>query len=259
MMSQGDKARTHAARGWRTWCVTFGAAYLVALLTACLGRIGMNVLGDGGAVTYTYMSAGHPNLYDQSTLDSLAGAITGEALLGFIFAGGLCLALAVASAMLFAWLNGPSSNLRTGIVAALVTGLATCLVSLVCLVIVVPSCFSALQLSSMSSSGGGMGGVVFSLIVCVTTLVAAASLILDWAVCGYKDHPVAAMLKTVLAALVCGLLVLAVVVQVGNVLALVDLDTAALAGSMWIGTAVNVVIAAVALVLASRATAKKEA
>lgn len=250
-MSQAGSGLVHSPHTERNWFVSYGAMYVIALLTAFLGKIGLEQLGNAGYITYSYASVTHPKLYDQSILDALAGAVTGEALLGFILAGGLCLALAVASAMLFVHLSSGCAYSRHDMVAAFITGVATCIVSMLCLAIVIPSCFSALQLSSMSSDAS-MGGLIFTLIMCVGTLIAAASLVLGWAVDGVADRPAKMFLKTVLAALICGIVVLLIVEKVGELLAEVTLDGGALVGALWIGVAVNVVIAIVTIFLGTK-------
>jgi hypothetical protein len=247
-VSDKGKRSTCVHAGARRWAAVFGAAYAIALICAVLGSVGLGALGSAGAITYDYSSAGHPVLYDQPLLDSLGGALTGGSLLGFIYAGGLCLALSVATALLYVRLAG-GAGAREGIGAAFACGIVTAVVSIVCLVIVVPSCFSSVQLMSMSSdagASGGMGAVACALVLAVGTLIAAASLVLRWSVRQADAHPGRAWLKTVVAAAVCGIVVLLCVENAYRVLAQVELDAGALAGALVVATVANVVMAGVA-------------
>ncbi|MEE8722651.1 MAG: hypothetical protein SOI38_06695 [Eggerthellaceae bacterium] len=253
-MTDRKKRPTRANAGARRWVAVFGAAYVIALVCACLGSAGLGMLGDAGAITYNYGSAGHPVLYDQPVLDSLGGALTGGSLLGFIYAGGLCLALAAATALLYVRLAG-SAGAREKVGAAFVCGIVTAIVSIACLAIVVPSCFSSVQLMSMSSSAGGSGGVgaaACALVLAVGSLVAAASLVLRWAVRQADAHPGRAWLKTVIATAVCGIVVLLCVENAYRALAQVELDAGALAGALVVATMANVVMAGVAGALDAR-------
>lgn len=253
-MSEKGKRPMCAHADARRWAAVFGAAYAVALICAVLGSVGLGMLGSAGAITYDYSSAGHPVLYDQPLFNSLSGALTGGSLLGFIYAGGLCLALAVATALLYVRLAGRASA-REGIGAALACGIATAVVSIVCLAVIVPSCFSSVQLMSMSSGGGasgGMGAVVCALVCSVGTLIAAASLVLRWAVRQADAHPGRAWLKTVIAALVCGIVVLICVENAYGALAQVELNLGALTGALVAAIVANVVLAGAAVTLDCR-------
>ncbi|MBQ9068170.1 MAG: hypothetical protein IJ131_03780 [Eggerthellaceae bacterium] len=207
----------------------------VAAVICALGRAGLAAMDVTGAFSYNYRTATAPYLTEGlSTLDKLCMVSTGGTLVGFIFAGGLALCLAVASAMLFSYVFDGEGEGGMGV--ALVWGFATAIVSFACLVVTVLGLFSRVQLSQMASSGGGsLGVLVVLLFLCVGTLVAAASTVLR-AATRRGSTTGKNVLWTILLALVCGAVVCVLTVGAFGAINAVPSDTGTMVG--WLVAAV---------------------
>lgn len=230
--------------------------YVIALIVALLARIGLSVMGNSGVLAFNYSSATHPEIYKKPLFDQLAEALTSGSFFGFLFICGLCLALAVASVMLFSYiLHTGSYEAAHPEIWACVTGALTVLVSIVCIAIIAPANFSEIQIMFMGSMGGdmsGAGGVAISLFICITTLIAAASMVFDWCISLWKKSWRRGFLSFVLATLICGMIVLLLLQNIAGILFCVSVDMAALTGALWIAIVVHIAIGAFICVLNAR-------
>lgn len=209
--------------------------FLIALVVAVLARVGLAVMDNSGVLSYNYRAATQPyGTEGLSTLDQLPMTLTGGQFIGFIFIGGLCLSLAVAAAMLFAHVFEKGEG-KLG--TALVWGFATAIVSFACLIIVVLGMYSRVLLSSMTSGGGEGGSLGLTLgllVLCVGTLIAAASMVLHAAYT--REGSWKRMLWAVLLALVCGAVVCVFVVGGFGAINAMPSNSSAIAG--WLGAAI---------------------
>lgn len=252
--------------------------YCIALVSALIARVGIDIMAQAGTFTFNYKSATAPFAMSGPLLDQICGTLTGGTLVAFMFASGLVLALAVASVLLFARLMAGTSSRDSAVQieglssaptahagcaaasgsikgeekslvpCALVWGIATVVVSIACLLVVVLGSFSAVQLSQMTSklSGGALMALAGLLFVLATgTLVAAASIVLcRSAILGQDSRNIA--FKALRSAIVCGLIVAALTACTYTPIAQATLDAAGLALWLGIDTLANVAIIAVA-------------
>ncbi|WP_350454735.1 hypothetical protein [Slackia heliotrinireducens] len=221
----------------------FLTLFASALIIALLGRIGSKVLDVTGALGYNYRAATAPYLTDGlTTLDKLPFTMTGGTLVGFIFAGGLALCLATATALLFAHLY-PQKG-QGGIGVALVWGFASAIVAFVCLFIIVLGLYSEVLLSQMTKGGGGSLGLTLGMLVlAVGTLTAAASLVLRGALVKGAGSSRPTFVWVIATLAVCGAAVCALVCICFSAINANPASPAAIAGSLGAACICNLVMA----------------
>lgn len=182
--------------------------YIVGAIVCALAVIAVRCADATRILGYNYGSATAPYVGSSgSTLDQLAGALTGGTLIGFVFAGGLAFSLAMATVLLFAHVHADGEGSGTLIARALLWGLVTAAVSIIMLMVLVFNLFSGVMISQMTGKGGsGMGIMLLGLLLVVGTLIAAASIVLHSVVTRSRvaDHPARDLIVSTVA---CGAIV----------------------------------------------------
>ena len=124
----------------------YATLFLIALAVALAGRVGLAVMDVTGTLSYDYISAA-----DVPILDVVCSILTGSALVAFMYAASLAMAVSTAGVALYGFLVWRGEGALARPATAFLWGWATALVALVCLMIVVLGSLSAVQVGSMSS------------------------------------------------------------------------------------------------------------
>ena len=74
----------------------FGTLFLIALAVALVGRVGLAVMDATGTLSYDYISAA-----DVPILDVVCSILTGSALVAFMYAASLAMAVSTAGVALY--------------------------------------------------------------------------------------------------------------------------------------------------------------
>ncbi len=77
----------------------FGTLFLIALAVALVGRVGLAVMDATGTLSYDYISAA-----DVPILDVVCSILTGSALVAFMYAASLAMAVSTAGVALYGFL-----------------------------------------------------------------------------------------------------------------------------------------------------------
>ena len=228
----------------------FAMLFCLAVVVALVGRIGLAVMDATGTLSYDYISAA-----DVPILDVICSILTGSALVAFMFAAGLALVVSTAGPALYGLLAGRGSVGPGRPATAFLWGWATALVALVCLLIVVSGILSAVQVASMSSKLPSIPVLVVALVgfaAFLGTLLGAASMTVCACFARARDVKRAGW-NLVIAAAVCGLVVM--VLTVGTFAAI---NTASInVGAVGAWFAADVVVN-LAILFGANALAKRQ-
>jgi len=228
----------------------FVMLYVIALVLAILGRIGIAILDGMGGVAYDYISVSSGSLFVQ-----LLSIFTGAQLYVFMCAMALLCCVLLASAILHgvAYAKDPAS-MTTGRV--LLASVVTALVAFLCLIIPVAGVFSGVQVwglkiqAPVTGAVIGMGLIAF---LAVAALEFAAIQVVDACIATTSDEK-GLWTKLLIASAVCGLIV--IVLSVFTFHAMDTFPLNATGGMLWFGIAlvVNLVIG-----FGAQAVSKKKA
>lgn len=223
--------------------------FLLALVVAVIARLGLGIMDQSGTLAYDYISAaGIP------ILDIVCSILTGSAFVAFMFAAALTLIISTAGVALQGLLftRGAAGAGKLG--QSFLWAWATALVAIICLFIVVSGILSPIQVASMSSKLPGTLVLVGALIVFaafIGTLLAAASMVVCACFAKARDEKRAGW-YLVIAALVCGLIVMFLTINTFAAINVLSVDISSV--GMWFGIDLLVNLA---LFFASYALVKK--
>lgn len=230
--------------------------FCIALVVAVVGRIGLFVMDITGVLTYDYIAASTGTLLNQ-----ICTVLTGPSFFAFLFVAGLVLSLSTVGVALYGcWYEkGVLALAKPGY--ALVGGAAITVAALVCMFVATSGIMSAVQISSMKTKLTMDGGVMLMallFLVAIITLLAAASLVVCACVSCAKNRRRIGV-NLIIAAAVCGLVVMALTVGTFASVNVVELD--GIAGAWWFGidTVVNVAMMMVSVMLIKKAQRSKDA
>ena len=213
----------------------YATLFLIALAVALAGRVGLAVMDVTGTLSYDYISAANVPI-----LDVVCSILTGSALVAFMYAASLAMAVSTAGVALYGFLFSRGEGAPARPATAFLWGWATALVAIACLLVTVSGILSAVQVASMSSKLPGMPVLVLALVgfaAFIGTLLGAASMVV--CACLARKRPGRAL---VLAALGCGLVVMALTVGTFAAINTANINLAAVGGWFAADTAVNLVI-----------------
>ena len=188
-----------------------------------------------GALSYDFISAAGVPI-----LDVVCSILTGSALVAFMYAASLAMAVSTAGVALYGLLFSRGEGAPARPATAFLWGWATALVALACLLVTVSGILSAVQVASMSSKLPGAPVLVLALVgfaAFIGTLLGAASMVV--CACLARKRPGRAL---VLAALGCGLVVMALTVGTFAAINTANINLAAVGGWFAADIAVNLVI-----------------
>ena len=211
----------------------YGTLFLIALAVALVGRVGLAAMDLTGTLSYDYISAAGVPI-----LDVVCSILTGSALVAFMYAASL--AVSTAGVALYGLLFSRGEGAPARPATAFLWGWATALVALACLLVTVSGILSAVQVASMSSKLPGAPVLVLALVgfaAFIGTLLGAASMVV--CACLARKRPGRAL---VLAALGCGLVVMALTVGTFAAINTANINLAAVGGWFAADIAVNLVI-----------------
>ena len=183
----------------------YAMLFLIALAVAIVGRIGLAVMDLTGTLSYDYISAA-----DVPILDVVCSILTGSALVAFMYAASLAMVVSTLHGLLFARRSEGAGRPAT----AFLWGWATALAAIVCLLITASGILSAVQVASMSSKLPSLPMLVLALVgfaAFLGTLLGAASMTVCACLARARDEKRAGW-NLVLAAFVCGLVVMVLTV-----------------------------------------------
>lgn len=187
----------------------FGTLFLIALAVALVGRVGLAVMDATGTLSYDYISAA-----DVPILDVVCSILTGSALVAFMYAASLAMAVSTAGVALYGFLVWRGEGVSARPATAFLWGWATALVAIACLLVTVSGILSAVQVASMSSKLPSLPLLVLALVgfaAFLGTLLGAASMTVCACLARARDEKRAGW-NLVLAAFVCGLVVMVLTV-----------------------------------------------
>ena len=213
----------------------YGTLFLIALAVALVGRVGLAAMDLTGTLSYDYISAAGVPI-----LDVVCSILTGSALVAFMYAASLAMAVSTAGVALYGLLFSRGEGAPARPATAFLWGWATALVALACLLVKVSGILSAVQVASMSSKLPGAPVLVLALVgfaAFIGTLLGAASMVV--CACLARKRPGRAL---VLAALGCGLVVMALTVGTFAAINTANINLAAVGGWFAADIAVNLVI-----------------
>lgn len=230
--------------------------FCIALVVAVIGRVGLFVMDVMGVLTYDYIAGSTGTLLNQ-----ICTVLTGPSFFAFLFVAGLVLSLSTVGVSLYGcWYErGASALAKPGY--ALASGAATTIVAGVCLFVVASGILSSVQISSMKTKLAVDGGVMLMAllaIVAIITLLSAASLVVCACVARAKSGRGIGV-NLVIAAAVCGLIVMALTVATFASLDVAEIDGLASAGWFGIDIIANVAMTIVAYVLIKKTSRSGEA
>lgn len=185
---------------------SYGALFALSLVVAFVARVGLGVMDLTGTLSYDYISAA-----DVPMLDVICSILTGSTLVAFMALSGLVLVVSVAGVALFGLLfeRGVAGAGRPA--TAFLWGWVTALVALVCGLVMASGILSAVQVGSMSSKLPGTAVLLLAAVVFaafIGTLLGAASQVVCLCVAHAKARGTGLGRALVVAALVCGLVVM---------------------------------------------------
>lgn len=213
----------------------YATLFLIALAVALAGRVGLAVMDVTGTLSYDYISAANVPI-----LDVVCSILTGSALVAFMYAASLAMAVSTAGVALYGFLVWRGEGALARPATAFLWGWATALVAIACLLVTVSGILSAVQVASMSSKLPGMPVLVLALVgfaAFIGTLLGAASMVV--CACLARKRPGRAL---VLVALGCGLVVMVLTVGTFAAINTANINLAAVGGWFAADTAVNLVI-----------------
>ena len=213
----------------------YGTLFLIALAVALAGRVGLAVMDVTGTLSYDYISAANVPI-----LDVVCSILTGSALVAFMYAASLAMAVSTAGVALYGFLVWRGEGAPARPATAFLWGWATALVAIACLLVTVSGILSSVQVASMSSKLPGMPVLVLALVgftAFLGTLLGAASMVVR--ACLARKRPGRAL---VLAALGCGLVVMVLTVGTFAAINTANINLAAVGGWLAADIAVNLVI-----------------
>lgn len=187
----------------------YAMLFMIALAVAIVGRIGLAVMDLTGTLSYDYISAA-----DVPILDVVCSILTGSALVAFMYAASLAMVVSTAGVALHGLLFARRSEGAGRTATAFLWGWATALAAIVCLLITVSGILSAVQVASMSSKLPSLPLLVLALVgfaAFLGTLLGAASMTVCACLARARDEKRAGW-NLVLAAFVCGLVVMVLTV-----------------------------------------------
>lgn len=187
----------------------FGTLFLIALAVALVGCVGLAVMDATGTLSYDYISAA-----DVPILDVVCSILTGSALVAFMYAASLAMAVSTAGVALYGFLVWRGEGVSARPATAFLWGWATALAAIVCLLITASGILSAVQVASMSSKLPSLPMLVLALVgfaAFLGTLLGAASMTVCACLARARDEKRAGW-NLVLAAFVCGLVVMVLTV-----------------------------------------------
>lgn len=193
----------------KTMARPYATLFCLALVVALLARLGLLAMDISGTLSYDYISASGVPI-----LDVICSILTGSTLVAFMFLAGLVLVISTAGMALYAFLFERGYEGAKKPLFAFLWGWATALVALICAFIVGSGILSSVQVGSMSSKLPSMGILVLALIVFaafIGTLLAAASQVVCLCIAKSKEGK-GLGLRLILAAIFCGLVVVALTV-----------------------------------------------
>ena len=227
----------------------FGTLFLIALAVALVGRVGLAVMDATGTLSYDYISAA-----DVPILDVVCSILTGSALVAFMYAASLAMAVSTAGVALYGFLVWRGEGVSARPATAFLWGWATALVALACLVVVVLGILSAVQVGSMSSKLPGLPIIVVGVIgfaAFLGTLLGAASMVVCACVARWRaGHSLE--LSLIAAVALCGAVVAALTVGTFSALNVASISLPALGG--WFAADV---VANVAMLFGAKVYADK--
>lgn len=226
----------------------YGTLFLIALAVALVGRVGLAVMDVTGTLSYDYISAA-----DVPILDIVCSILTGSALVAFMYAAALAMVVSTAGVALYGLLFARGEAGAGKPATAFLWGWATALVAIVCLLVTVSGILSAVQVASMSSKLPSMPVLVLALIgfaAFIGTLLGAASMTV--CACLARKRPGRSL---VVAALACGLVVMALTVGTFAAINTASISLAAVGGWFAADVVVNLIILFAASALTKKARA----
>ncbi|MEG1253891.1 MAG: hypothetical protein RSD25_03070 [Raoultibacter sp.] len=217
----------------------------IAAVVAVLGRVGLGIMDAIGVLTYDYIASSTGTLLNQ-----VCTALTGPALFALMFTAGLVLSISLAGVLLygyFATLRNPADLVDPK--CALVWGLCTTLVAIVCGAIVASGVLSAVQIASMKTKlvmDAGMVLMGLALVLAIATLLAAAMMGLCMCLARGKKNGHTSRYLIIVAA-VCGAVVMVLTIFTFAPFNVVHLN--GMACALWLGIdcLANILMMAVAL------------
>ena len=234
---------------------SFLALFGVALVVAVVGRIGLAVMDLAGVLTYDYIAASTGTLLNQ-----VCSALTGPALVAFMALGGMVCALAVAAPMLYGYWFQRGARKLGGFGPALAAGGAVTVAGLVCALVFASGIMSAVQLASMKTKlvlDGGMALMGVTFLAAIVTLNAAACAVMAMCAARAERGRGSLVANVLVAAAVCGLVVMAFAVPTFATINVAHLDGLVCAGWLVLDTVANLVLLGVAVRLARPAGAQE--
>lgn len=187
----------------------YGTLFALALAVALVGRIGLAVMDLTGTLSYDYISASGVPM-----LDVICSILTGSTLVAFMALAGLVLTVSTAGVALQGFLCWRGAEGAGRPAAAFLWGWATALVAVVCAFVMASGILSAVQVASMSSKLPSLPMLVLALVgfaAFLGTLLGAASMTVCACLARARDEKRAGW-NLVLAAFVCGLVVMVLTV-----------------------------------------------
>lgn len=216
----------------------YAMLFLIALAVAVVGRIGLAVMDLTGTLSYDYISAA-----DVPILDVVCSILTGSALVAFMYAASLAMVVSTAGVALHGLLFSRRSE-GAGPATAFLWGWATALAAIVCLLITVSGILSAVQVASMSSKLPSLPMLVLALVgfaAFLGTLLGAASMTVCACLARARDEKRAGW-NLVLAAFVCGLVVMVLTVGTFSAVNAASINLAAVGAWFAADVVVNLAI-----------------
>ena len=205
----------------------YATLFLIALAVALVGRVGLAAMDLTGTLSYDYISAANVPI-----LDVVCSILTGSALVAFMYAASLAMAVSTAGVALYGFLVWRGEGAPARPAAAFLWGWATALVALVCLVVVVLGILSAVQVGSMSSKLPGLPIIVVGVIgfaAFLGTLLGAASMVVCACVARWRAG-YSLELSLIAAVALCGAVVAALTVGTFSALNVPSISLPALSG-----------------------------
>ena len=227
--------------------------YVIAIVLAILGHIGIAILDGMGGVSYDYISTSEGTLFVQ-----LLSIFSGAQLYGFMCAMALMCCTFLASVIMHGvgFSKDPSS---ASFGRTLLAGLVTAVVGFVCFGIIVSGLFSGVQLWGLKIQApvtGGIIGMGIVALITLTTLVAAAIEVVCTCISAANDEK-SLWVKLLIAAAVCGFIVVLLSVFTFNALNVAKISGAV--GSLWfgVGIVINLAIMCVCTSIRKKGAADK--
>ena len=217
----------------------YAMLFLIALAVAIVGRIGLAVMDMTGTLSYDYISAA-----DVPILDVVCSILTGSALVAFMYAASLAMVVSTAGVALHGLLFARRSEGAGRPATAFLWGWATALAAIVCLLITASGILSAVQVASMSSKLPSLPMLVLALVgfaAFLGTLLGAASMTVCACLARARDEKRAGW-NLVLAAFVCGLVVMVLTVGTFSAVNAASINLAAVGAWFAADVVVNLAI-----------------